>query len=66
LILVDTSVWVEHLRERSDALVGLLERGAVLAHPFVVGEVALGNLRQRDVVLGSLANPSGSPPPRTP
>jgi predicted nucleic acid-binding protein len=56
LILVDTSVWVEHLRARNAALVGLLERGAVLMHPFVIGEVALGNLRQRELVLDSLAN----------
>lgn len=56
MILVDTSVWVEHLRARNAALVGLLERGAVLTHPFVLGEVALGNLSQRELVLDSLAN----------
>jgi len=56
LILVDTSVWIEHLRSRNVALVGLLERGAVLMHPFIVGEVALGNLSQRELVLDSLAN----------
>ncbi|WP_414692447.1 type II toxin-antitoxin system VapC family toxin [Phenylobacterium sp.] len=54
--LVDTSVWVEHLRSRSAALVGLLERGAVLMHPFVLGEAALGNLSQRGLVLEALAN----------
>jgi hypothetical protein len=42
LILVDTSVSVEHLRARNAALVGLPERGAVLVHLFVAGEVALG------------------------
>jgi predicted nucleic acid-binding protein len=36
--------------------VGLLERGAVLMHPWVLGEVALGNVRQRELVLGSLSN----------
>lgn len=56
MILVDTSVWVEHLRSGDAALVGLLERGAVLMHPFVLGEVALGNLSQRELVLESLAN----------
>ena len=56
MILVDSSVWVEHLRARNAALVRLLERGAVLMHPFVVGEVALGNLHQRELVLDSLAN----------
>lgn len=56
MILVDTSVWVEHLRSRNSALAELLERGAVLIHPFVLGEVALGNLGQRELVLDSLSN----------
>lgn len=54
MILVDTSVWVDHLRAEDRALAHLLERGSVLAHPFVIGELALGNLRLRDVVLGDL------------
>jgi predicted nucleic acid-binding protein len=54
VILVDTSVWVDHLRARDRTLVGLLEAGQVLAHPFVVGELALGNLRQRDLVVDAL------------
>jgi predicted nucleic acid-binding protein len=56
VILVDTSVWVDHLRRAHHGLVGLLEAGTVLVHPFVIGEIALGNLRQRDVVLGALMN----------
>ncbi len=55
MILVDTSVWVDHLRRRDDALANLLDQGQVLAHPLIIGEIALGNLRQRDVVLGSLS-----------
>jgi predicted nucleic acid-binding protein len=51
VILVDTSVWVQHLRREVAALSALLEAGEVLAHPFVIGELALGNLRNRDVVL---------------
>lgn len=51
MILVDTSVWVGHLREGNERLSALLSRGEVLAHPFVIGELALGNLRQRDPVL---------------
>lgn len=54
MILVDTSVWVQHLREGNAALRKLLEQGQVLCHPFVIGEVALGSLRRRDAVLGAL------------
>jgi len=54
MILVDTSVWVDHLRARERTLVHLLETGQVLTHPFVIGELALGNLRQRGAILGSL------------
>lgn len=54
MILVDTSVWVDHLRAGHPALVQLLNAGQVMAHPFVVGELALGRLRQREVVLGAL------------
>ncbi|HYD67860.1 type II toxin-antitoxin system VapC family toxin [Azospirillum sp.] len=54
MILVDTSVWIDHLRNADPALVRLLEGGRMLAHPFVTGELALGSLRQRDVVLGAL------------
>jgi len=54
MILVDTSVWVDHLRQRNDRLKSLLENRQVVIHPFIVGELALGNLRQRDVVLSSL------------
>ena len=50
MILVDTSVWVDHLRAGDPALAGLLETGRVLAHPFVIGELALGNLRQRQLL----------------
>ena len=54
MILVDTSVWIDHLRAGDAALAELLEAGRVLAHPFVTGELALGNLRQRDIILGAL------------
>jgi predicted nucleic acid-binding protein len=54
VILVDTSVWVDHLREKDSRLVALLQAGQVLAHPFVIGEIALGNLNQRQAVLGAL------------
>ena len=56
MILVDTSVWIDHLRAGDKALAALLEAGTVLAHPFVVGELALGNLRQREIVLNALSD----------
>jgi predicted nucleic acid-binding protein len=55
MILVDTSVWIEHLRAGSPALSRLLEQGLVLAHPSVIGELACGNLKNRSRVLGDLA-----------
>jgi predicted nucleic acid-binding protein len=54
VILVDTSVWIEHLRVGDKTLAGLLDAGSVLAHAFVIGEVALGDLRRRDLVLATL------------
>ena len=54
MILVDTSVWIDHLRIGNSTLAGLLTRRAVLAHPCVTGELALGNLARRDEVLGLL------------
>jgi predicted nucleic acid-binding protein len=54
MILVDTSVWVDHLRAVDQALVRLLENGEVLTHPFVIGELALGILRQRELILNML------------
>jgi predicted nucleic acid-binding protein len=56
VILVDTSVWVDHLRERDETLAELLDQAFVLTHPFVVGELALGDLRQRAVILDALSN----------
>jgi predicted nucleic acid-binding protein len=54
LILVDTSVWVDHLRRRNAALAARLEAGEVVCHPFIVGELGLGALKRRDDVLGLL------------
>jgi predicted nucleic acid-binding protein len=54
VILVDTSVWVEHLRTDDKRLRALLDGGEVLGHPFVIGELALGNLRRRDAFLSDL------------
>lgn len=54
MVLVDTSVWIDHLRHKETLLVGLLESNRVLSHPFVRGELALGNLKQREIVLNAL------------
>ena len=51
MILVDTSVWVDHLRSGDAQLVDLLERASVIMHPFVVGEIACGRLRDRLSIL---------------
>jgi predicted nucleic acid-binding protein len=51
LILVDTSVWVDHLRRGDAGLVDLLERSIVIMHPFVVGEIACGSLQDRESIL---------------
>lgn len=56
MILVDTSVWIDHLRSGDERLVRLLNDGKVLAHPFITGELALGNLANRQAVLISLQN----------
>jgi hypothetical protein len=56
MILVDTSVWIDHLRTNDKALSNLLNAGRVLAHPFVTGELALGNLRQRAIILEALSD----------
>lgn len=54
MILADTSVWVDHLRGGDAALEGLLEESRVLVHPFIIGELACGNLQDREEVLNLL------------
>jgi predicted nucleic acid-binding protein len=53
-MLVDTSVWVAHFRVGNARLGRLLEEGHVACHPFVIGELACGTLRDRATVLGLL------------
>jgi len=55
LILVDTSVWIDHLRRGNAVLAAMLERTEVCCHPFVIGEISLGSLRRRDDVLALLS-----------
>lgn len=54
MILVDSTVWVDHLRSGDPQLAGHLEAGLVFTHPFVIGEIALGSLHQRNKVLTAL------------
>jgi predicted nucleic acid-binding protein len=61
MILVDTSVWVDHFRHQSHALSALLDEGRVACHPFVIGEVALGALKNRTEILASLAELPAAP-----
>lgn len=56
MILVDTSVWVEHLRSGTIGLETLLMDGQVVCHPFIVGELACGNLKNRGEILALLQN----------
>jgi hypothetical protein len=61
MVLVDTSVWVAHLRHGSPELVALLDDARVLCHPFVVGELACGNLANRQEILDLVrALPAGA------
>ncbi len=54
MILVDTSVWIDHLRGRDTSLIALLETDRIASHPFVIGELACGTLRQRAEILALL------------
>jgi hypothetical protein len=54
VILVDTSVWINHLRAADRQLAGLLLEEQVLCHPFVVGELACGALKRRGEILALL------------
>ena len=56
MILVDTSVWIDHFRQKEPVLVDLLNTNCVLGHPFVRGEIALGHLKQREIILTALDN----------
>jgi len=55
VILLDTSVWIDHLRQGDAQVASALETGLVLSHPFVIGELACGQLKSRAEILGLLA-----------
>lgn len=54
-VLVDTCVWIKHFRQRNPLLVNLLEDGEVWCHPIVVGELSMGNLKDRQQTIIDLA-----------
>lgn len=54
MVLVDTSVWVAHLRNGNIGLETLLNEGYVVCHPFIAGELACGNLKNRAEILSLL------------
>jgi predicted nucleic acid-binding protein len=54
MVLADTSVWVEHFRQGRTGLEALLHDGQVICHPFIVGELACGNLKSRSQILSLL------------
>lgn len=62
MIIVDTSVWIDHLNAADPTLIAILEEVGHRVHPFVIGELALGNLRDRRTVVGLLgAMPQAEP-----
>ena len=56
MVLADTSVWIEHFRHGHAGLSARLTEGSVLMHPFVSGELACGNLKDRSMVLTQLSS----------
>jgi predicted nucleic acid-binding protein len=56
MILVDTSVWIEHLRYGTAGLGALLDEGNIACHPFIIGELACSNLKNRTEILTLLKN----------
>jgi predicted nucleic acid-binding protein len=54
MVLVDTSVWINHLQKGSDRLARLLCEAEVVSHPFVIGELACGNIKNRKEILSLL------------
>ncbi len=55
MVLADTSIWIDHLRNGNEELSRLLDEGLVLCHPFIIGELACGNLTNRTEITSLLA-----------
>ena len=54
MILADTSIWIDHLRDRNPAMMNHLAQGQILMHPFIVAELSLGSLHNRQTTLRAL------------
>lgn len=61
MVLADSSVWIDHFRKGHSGLAALLNEASVLVHPFVIGELACGNLKNRDLILSGLAELPSAP-----
>ncbi len=57
--LADTGIWIDHFRQADPQLIQTLENDILLCHPAILGELALGSLRNREVTLGFLGGPAG-------
>jgi predicted nucleic acid-binding protein len=55
MILADSSIWIDHLRHRDEKMIQLMETVSLLVHPFIIGEVALGHVKNRDVILAEMS-----------
>jgi predicted nucleic acid-binding protein len=60
MVLVDTSVWISHLQSGDTPLWRLLEEGKVILHPFIIGELACGNLKNRREIISLLKTLAGA------
>jgi len=61
MILIDTSIWIDHLHRSEATLAALLNSSQVCTHPMIIGELALGSLRDRQTILGLLADLPSTP-----
>lgn len=61
MILVDTSIWIDHLHRAETTLSELLDEARVCVHPMILGELALGSLRDRKTILGLLSHLPSTP-----
>lgn len=61
MILPDTSVWIDHLRRADNALAAELEARTAIVHPYVIGEIAVGSIRQRELVILMLQRQNQAP-----
>lgn len=61
MILADTSVWADHIARSEPVMVDLLEQSRILMHPYVIAEISLGSLRNRDSMLADLRRLPSAP-----